>query len=120
MANQNLPRCECCGRPFPKAKAAKIVTDTTQLTDADLFAHLKKIGLREDVRFFLRVAGPIRPALKAEAESLLAQLEVRASKPADAKALNRIRDTYRIEKRGLVAAQRLARRIARAAERIAA
>jgi hypothetical protein len=72
--------------------------DKSTLSDADLHAYLKKIGCREDVRFFLRVAAPIRPDLRAEAEALLAQLETRASKPADYKALNAIRDAYRIDR----------------------
>lgn len=97
--------CPTCGRAYPKAKVAKAAdpVDTRAMPDAELIAYFKKIGLREDVRFFLRVADPIRPDLRAEAEALLAELERRPSKAADAKQLNRIRDTYRVEKPALMA-----------------
>jgi hypothetical protein len=89
-----------------------------------VFAYLKRTGCREDVRFFLRVAAPIRAELKAEAETLLAELERRASKPADYKTLNRIRDAYRIDRNRsrpfMVAQARLSRRLTRARARMAA
>lgn len=89
--------CPCCKRRLPTPKV-QVPVDTAAMTDAQLIAHCKKIGLREDVRFFLRVAGPIRAGLKREAEALLAQLEQRNSTKADADQLNRIRDAYRVDR----------------------
>jgi hypothetical protein len=124
------PKCTCCGQTIRQPKAAKVFQayapelDKATLSDAELHAYLKKIGCREDVRFFLRVASPIRPDLRAAAESLLTELETRASKPADYKALNAIRDAYRIDRNRArpmaIFHARLSRRLTRARLRQAA
>lgn len=67
-----------------------------ELSKDDYFAACKRIGFRDDLRFLIRVAGHDMPLeLRREADSLLAELEARASKPADGKAINSIRDRYR-------------------------
>lgn len=49
------------------AKAATV--DTSAMTDAQLFAHFKRIAVVEDLRFFLRV-GQLSPELRARAEAI--------------------------------------------------
>lgn len=105
MANTSC--CPTCGRK--QAVARKHVTvelperadldraySARELSKDDYFAACKSIGFRDDLRFLLRVAGDAMPAdLHAEAVSLLTALSTRASKPADGKAINLIRDRYR-------------------------
>jgi len=101
-----MSACPCCGRALPKAKAPKVVTlperqtldeqfSRKDLTHDQYFAACKSIGARDDLRFFLRVADPIPPDVRAHANTLLAQLEIRSSKPADYQAINSLRDRYR-------------------------
>lgn len=74
-----------------------------ELTKDQYFAECKRIGLRDDLRFFIRVTGAALPAaLAAEAGALLAQLEQRAGKPADGKQINSLRDRYRVSRGSLI------------------
>jgi hypothetical protein len=57
----------------------------------DYFAACKRIGLRDDLRFLIRVAGSRMPAnLMTEARALLSELEVRASKPGHCRRHHRM------------------------------
>ena len=72
------------------------------MTKDAYFAECKRIGLRDDLRFLIRVAGAdLRGHLRVEAEALLAELETRTGKPADARQINTIRDRYRVSKGSL-------------------
>lgn len=82
--------CPTCGRAFPKSRASAADTssvDTSQLSNAALFAFYKRIGTREDCRFWLARARFIPDSVRADAELLLAELQTRDGKPADAKRL---------------------------------
>lgn len=76
MTNQSHA-CPCCGRAFPKAKAAsQPVTPLEQMTDAELRAHYKATAPVEDVRFQLRlrsVSGDVREGYARLLDTLLAQ-----------------------------------------------
>jgi hypothetical protein len=99
--------CPTCGRTIPKPKAVKAAAlparvDMAGWTDDQIFAYFRKISVREDTRFFLRHSGITAIAaddplfdLRVQAEQLLTELERRASKPADSKTLNRIKDRWR-------------------------
>lgn len=105
--------CTCCGQTI-RAKAVKrsALPERAELdaqfaskvlTQAQYFAQCKRIGLRDDLRFFLRVvAGDCPIDLYSEGSLLLVQLETRAATTADAKAINSLRDRYRIAKGSLV------------------
>lgn len=107
--------CPTCGRKMAAAKTTKPITAlperaqldamyaARQLTKDAYFAECKRIAARDDLRFLLRVAGPLMPdALHVEALALQAELETRPSKTADAKAINALRDRYRASKASLV------------------
>jgi hypothetical protein len=110
--------CETCGRRFaPRNTSDRAQLSRVQLSErADLdrayaareltkdqyFAECKRIGLRDDLRFFIRVTGADLGALAAEAGALLAQLEQRASKRADALQINSLRDRYRVSRGSLI------------------
>ena len=85
--------CPTCGRAWPKAKAPQPVApnsgaiDTSALSDAALLAYFKRIGTREDTRFWLSRARVIPEDIRAQGAALLAELETRDGKPADAKRL---------------------------------
>jgi len=82
--------CPTCGRAYPKAKAAKPATpaiDTASLTLDELRAFYKRIGTREDCRFWLHHATYIPADIRAQGEALIAELETRDGRPADAKRL---------------------------------
>lgn len=83
--------CPHCQRPMPRPKTAKpyvsAAVDTATLSTDELFAYYKRIGTREDCRFWLSRARAIPEAIRAEGEALLAELETRDGKPADAKRL---------------------------------
>lgn len=85
------PCCPTCGRAYPKARAVKPSTaapiDTAALTLEELRAFYKRIGTREDCRFWLKHASWIPADIRLQAESLIAELETRDGKPADAKRL---------------------------------
>lgn len=100
--------CPNCGHKLQAAsrKPATVVLpersdidrryNARELTKDAYFAACKAIGFRDDLRFLLRVAGDAMPSnLRIEADDLLQQLERRANKPADGKAINSIRDRYR-------------------------
>lgn len=90
--------CPTCNRPYPKPRTAAVTTaavDTAALNDAELLAYYRKIGARENCRFFLQHAIGMPAAVHAEASALLAELQVRASKPADVKRLNVLKDAAR-------------------------
>lgn len=101
--------CPACGHSLSRAsrKPATVTLPERQTLDAQYaarelskdayFAACKAIGLRDDLRFFIRVtADRLQGNLAIEAGELLAQLETRAGKPADAKAINSLRDRYRM------------------------
>lgn len=107
--------CPNCGHALAAASrkpATVILPERADLDRAFLarelskdayFAACKTIGLRDDLRFLIRVAGEAMPAnLHVEASELLAQLETRASRPADGKAINSLRDRYRMSKGSLI------------------
>lgn len=111
--------CATCGRKFaPKKNATERNCQRAQLperndldrayqarelTKDQYFAECKRISLRDDLRFFIRVTGAALPdALAVEAGALLAQLEQRAGKRADALQINSLRDRYRVSKGSLI------------------
>lgn len=86
--------CPTCNRPYPKPKAAKPVAvppDTALLTLDELRAFYKRIGTREDAKFWLRHASYVPPDIRQQAEALIAELESRDGRPADAKRLQELR-----------------------------
>ena len=99
--------CPTCGHVTRASRKPAIVTlperadldrmhESRELNKDAYFAACKSIGFRDDLRFLIRVAGDNMPSnLLIEASELLAELETRASKPADGKAINSIRDRYR-------------------------
>lgn len=82
--------CPTCGRAYaPKRpKADPVDVDTSQMTNAEIFAHYKRIAPVEDLRFFLRV-GTLSPELRARAEAV--------TKPTPA-ILAELRTAWRIER----------------------
>ncbi|NBR87967.1 MAG: hypothetical protein EBS84_21345 [Proteobacteria bacterium] len=105
--------CPTCGHVTRSAKAKTVTLqeraaldlayNARELTKDQYFAACKRIGFRDDLRFFVRVTGDQLPAtLKAEATALLAELETRASKPADGRTINTLRDRYRVSKGSLI------------------
>ena len=105
--------CPCCGHvssktpvkrsALPERATLDAALAARELTQPEYFAQCKRIGLRDDLRFLLHVTAlDMSDELRAEAHALVAELETRASKPADAKAINRLRDRYRIAKGSLV------------------
>jgi len=86
--------CPTCGQTL---KAARLTVprkpqndgpiDTSELTDAQLFAHYKRTAIAWDLAFFLRL--DISPALRAHAESI--------TKPT-AKDISALRTLWRIER----------------------
>jgi hypothetical protein len=106
--------CPNCGHHLQAAsrKQATIILPEREVIDRAYnaraygkdayFAQCKAIGYRDDLRFLIRVAGASMPAnLAIEASELLSQLETRASKAIDGKAINSIRDRYRMSKGSL-------------------
>lgn len=102
--------CPTCGRAIRATatrKPAVTLPERAEL-DARYQAHeidkaayykaCESIARRDDLRFFLRVAGPIPPEIRAEAASLLADLETRPAKPADAKRIYQLKFAYRCAK----------------------
>jgi hypothetical protein len=65
--------CPCCGRAYPKPKAARPDVTVANLSDRDMFAYYKRTAPVEDVRFQLRLALP--EAIRTGYQALLAQLE---------------------------------------------
>ena len=108
--------CPSCGHSFTSTRTARRLASplpersildrqfqANAITKDTYFAECKRIGLRDDLRFLIRVAGAdLRGALRAEASALLAQLETRAGKATDAKSINSIRDRYRVAKGSLI------------------
>jgi hypothetical protein len=106
--------CPTCGRKtvnrvsptretLPERAALDAAFAARQITKDQYFAECKRIGLRDDLRFFIRVTGADLPsALAVEAAALLEQLEQRAGKPADAKQINSLRDRYRVSRGSLI------------------
>lgn len=67
-----------------------------ELTKDAYFTACKAIGFRDDLRFFVRVTQTTLPVdIAVDAIALLSALETRASKSADGKAINALRDRYR-------------------------
>lgn len=96
-------------------KAIPAPVDPATLTDAQLFAYYKRIGLREDVRAFLAWTSADTydgGQLRVRAAGLLAGLETRAATPADRVAYVAIVDGWR---RLALAADYAARRVSHAA-----
>lgn len=108
--------CPNCGTTFSTTRTiAKAVTlpERSDIDRAyanrdikskdDYFDACKRIALRDDLRFLVRVAGArMTPEVLSDARALLSELEVRAGKPADAKAINRLRDRYRMSLPSLI------------------
>lgn len=107
--------CPTCGRAIaarrtvkapvvlPERPALDAAYNARQLTKDQYFAECKRIGLRDDLRFLIRVAGPrMSAALMVEALALQSELETRPGKQADAKAINSLRDRYRMSLPSLV------------------
>jgi hypothetical protein len=87
MAN---PCCPTCGRAYAKPRTAKPVAapvDTSALSLDQLRAFYKRIGTREDARFWLRHAPYVPADLRVQVEALVTELETRDGRPADAKRL---------------------------------
>jgi len=86
LAATKPPKCQTsAGQPI----------DTSTLSDAELFAYYKRIGLREDVRFFLAHAKGMPDSTYREASALLAELETRKSAIADRKRYHVLTDEWR-------------------------
>lgn len=80
-----------------RADLDRAYAERTIRTKDEYFNACKRIALRDDLRFLIRVAGERMPAeILQDARALLSELEVRAGKPADAKAINQLRDRYRM------------------------
>ena len=78
----------------PKPIVAEI-TNTAELSDSEVFAYYKRIGLREDVRFFL--AHTVRGPWTDDAQMLLTELETRKSSMADRARYRRLTDQWRAD-----------------------
>jgi len=74
--------CPCCGRAYPKAKAA-VVVNTAELSEKDLFAHYKRTAPVEDVKFRLRLSS-LSPDVRQGFERLLVTLEAQGGKATTA------------------------------------
>lgn len=92
MSNREC--CPRCQRPFPKPRAVKGSqpqssqgVDTSTLNLDELRAFYKRIGTREDLRFWLKHADYLPDEIRAQGAALLAELETRDGKPQDAKRL---------------------------------
>jgi len=70
--------CPCCGRAFPKAKAAPVV-NVAELSEKDMYAYYKRTAPVENVRFQLRLNLPER--IRIEYTTLLDHLIARNGKP---------------------------------------
>lgn len=102
--------CPTCGRQMPKAKAPKAAKTLPERHELDrllaegsidrdaYYKACKAIAVRDDARFFLRVAGPISAELYAAAEALSVELERRPATASDAKALYAIKFAYRTDR----------------------
>lgn len=113
--------CATCGRKLattrvkvtraPLTERAEIERAywARETTKDQYFAECKRISLRDDLRFFIRVTGADLPvALAAEAGALLEQLEQRDSTRADAKQINSLRDRYRVSRGSLIVVRAVA------------
>ena len=69
--------CPCCGRAFPKAKAAPVV-NVSELSEKDVFAYYKRTAPVENVRFQLRLN--LSPDVRAGYDALLERLIANAGK----------------------------------------
>lgn len=87
------PCCPTCNRPFPKPRAVKppASVDTAALNLDELRAFYKRIGTREDCRFWLKHAAHVPAEIRVQAEALVAELETRDGRPADAKRLQELK-----------------------------
>jgi hypothetical protein len=106
--------CPTCGKPLrsrarlsavPLPERAELdrAYQARELSKDTYFAECKRIGLRDDLRFFIRVTGAaLTGSLRAEAGALLEQLEQRAGKTADSKQINSLRDRYRVSLGSLI------------------
>jgi hypothetical protein len=69
--------CPSCGRPMRRPRQAHAratvpaSTDTSQMSETDLYRYYHRTAPVEDLRFFLRVAR-LSPGLRANGEALLA------------------------------------------------
>lgn len=99
--------CPTCGRKLATAKKSAVQLPeraeldgryaARQMSKAEYFDACKAIGLRDDLRFFIRVASwRMTPDVLVDAMGLAAELEHRKSTRADAVAINRLRDRYRM------------------------
>ena len=114
--------CPCCGRAYPKPKAAPVV-DVASLSDKEMFAYFKRTAPVENVRFLLRLG--LAPEVRDAADALLEQLTDNAGKAtADTnRAYLRLQEMWRVTAPAITTARiaraRLNRKLARARARLA-
>jgi hypothetical protein len=119
------PKCAHCFTPprTRKAPPLQAVASTEDLSTTQLYAVYKKSAPLEDVRFFLRTA-VCSPALTAQVQALEAAIVARelTERSAIYRQLTALQDAWRLAdywRRVALPAERIARRRARAQERIA-
>jgi len=101
LADDLVPRTQALLAELLTTKPQRKVVDTCQivdtasLSDAELFAHYKRISLREDVRFFLEHTTNIAESTRQQASVLLSELGSRKTTAADRKLYNRLTDEWR-------------------------